>query len=199
MPWRAFCPDNIPARVEVQSFQHLLQFLKKDDLFNWLINVQILHNTFVAQGQTLFLLATGQTDALTSNLYSTLPFDGALCGSNALQIISRAVMCDQPVMSAAAETKKETAILRLVACHWGWKGKKKGGIFLLPPALYLHFSFPHAWSERCSLTKRQWHASARSHVQHQTALLMPRTLSSTSEVGLSWAIFCKQESTKLRK
>lgn len=62
---------------------------------------------------------TGQTDALTSNLYSTLPFDGVLCGSNALQIISRAVMCDQPVMSAAAETKKETAILRLVACHWG--------------------------------------------------------------------------------
>lgn len=89
---------------------------------------------------------------------------------------------------------------------YGWlhvtgaeKEEKKGGLFLLPPALYLHFSFPHAWSERCSPTKRQWHASARSYVQHQTALLMPRTLSSTSEVGLSWAIFCKQESTKLRK
>lgn len=50
------------------------------------------------------LLISGQTDALTSRLYSTLPFEGSLCGSNALQIISRAVMCDQPVMSAAAET-----------------------------------------------------------------------------------------------
>lgn len=57
----------------------------------------------VAQGQTLLLPAT---DALTSNLYSELLVESALCGSNALQIISKAVMCDQPVMSAAAETNR---------------------------------------------------------------------------------------------